>query len=89
MICADVLHYLPTATVRRALPSLTSMAGGVIYLATFAGEDAIDGDHVEFQRRRAVTYRALFRAAGLVAVGLHLYLPRHRASELSALEHPG
>ncbi|MEP6591688.1 MAG: class I SAM-dependent methyltransferase [Gemmatimonadota bacterium] len=89
VICADVLHYLPTATVRHALPSLASLAGGVIYLATFAGEDAIDGDHVEFQRRRAARYRALFREAGLVSVGLHLYLPQRLASDLSALERPG
>ncbi|MES2123740.1 MAG: class I SAM-dependent methyltransferase [Gemmatimonadota bacterium] len=89
VLCADVFHYLRTPVLRRGLRSLVAMAGGVLYLPTFAGEDAIDGDHVEFQRRRASTYRDLFREAGLIAVGLHLYLPESALPELAALERPG
>lgn len=88
VICADVFHYLRTPILRRGLSSLVSMAGGVLYLPTFAGEDAIDGDHVEFQRRRASTYRALFREAGLIPIGLHLYITTDALSELAALERP-
>ncbi|MEO5799680.1 MAG: class I SAM-dependent methyltransferase [Gemmatimonadales bacterium] len=86
VVCADVLHYLPTPALRSAMQQLAPLVGGVAYLPTFAAEDDIDGDRVEFQRRRAASYRAIHREAGLVPVGLHLYVTKPRARELAALE---
>lgn len=88
VVCADVLHYLPTPALRRAVHQLAPLVGGAAYLPTFAAEDDIDGDRVEFQRRRAASYRAIYREAGLVAVGFHLHVTRARAQELAALERP-
>ena len=53
VVCADVLHYLPTPVLRAGLAALVPLVGGVAYLPTFTAEDAIAGDRVEFQRRRA------------------------------------
>lgn len=89
VVCADVLHYLPTPALREGMAALVPYIGGVAYLPTFAAEDEIAGDRVGFQRRRAASYRAVHRAAGLVPVGLHLYLTRGRAKDLAALERPG
>lgn len=88
VVCADVLHYLTTPALRRALTALVPFVGGAAYLPTFAAEDDIAGDRVEFQRRRSASYRTLFREAGLVPIGLHLYVTRPRARELAALERP-
>ena len=86
VVCADVLHYLPTPVLRRALEALVPLVGGVAYLPVFTAEDHIAGDRVEFQQRRADRYRAILQSAGLLAVGLHLYVPRARADDLAALE---
>ena len=87
VVCADVLHYLPTAELRRGLRSVASLTAGIAYLPTFTSEDSIVGDRRGFQRRSAAAYRRLFRDAGLVACGLHFYVPADNAGELAALEH--
>jgi SAM-dependent methyltransferase len=89
VICADVLHYLPTVMLRRGLPLLAREVGGLAYCPLFTAEDQIDGDHEEFQRRRATTYRRHFEAAGLVAVGLHGWVPVAVAEDLATLERGG
>ncbi|HEX3927719.1 MAG TPA: class I SAM-dependent methyltransferase [Gemmatimonadales bacterium] len=86
VVAADVLHYLPAAALRRGLAEIEARAGGVAYLPLFTSEDNIDGDREGFQRRNAAAYRRLFHAAGLTALGMHLWLPRSRREELSALE---
>lgn len=85
VVCADVLHYLPTPQLRRGLAKLIPFVGGVAYLPTFTVEDDIVGDRVEFQRRRAASYRSMLHAVGLVAIGLQLYVTRPRARDLAAL----
>ena len=86
IVCADVLHYLSTPLFQLALQTLATLVNGVAYLPLFTGDDEIDGDHINFQRRRTLAYRAAFKAAGLVPVGLHLYVNRVRARGLAALE---
>jgi len=86
VVCADVLHYLPTADVRLALASMHFLAGGLAFIEAFTSADAIEGDHAGFQRRTPVAYRRLFAGAGFVPVGLHLYVPRIVARGLVALE---
>jgi len=86
IVCADVLHYLPTADVRRGLASMHHLAGGVAFLEAFTSADDIEGDHAGFQRRAPAAYRRLFAGAGFVPVGLHLYVTRVIARGLVALE---
>lgn len=86
VVAADVLHYLPTPALRRALAAMVPLIGGVAFLPTFTREDASEGDHHGFQPRRASTYRRLFAEAGLVQVGMHGWIPVGRVEELAALE---
>lgn len=86
VVAADVLHYLPTPNLRRALAELVPLIGGVAFLPCFTAEDASEGDHHGFQARRASTYRRLFADAGLIPIGMHAWTLRSRRRELSALE---
>jgi len=86
LVCSDVLHYLPDAELRRGLPGLAELCGGVAFLETFAAEDAFEGDHVGFQARPAAWYRRQFRRAGLRAAGSHCWLGPALAAEAAALE---
>lgn len=86
VVCADVLHYVPTAELRRGLQSLAALTAGIAFLPTFTSADAIIGDRDGFQRRAPSVYRKIFSEAGLFACGLHFYVTSDRADELAALE---
>lgn len=88
VIAADVLHYLPTPALRRALEGLAPLVGGIAYLPTFTAEDRIEGDMAGFQRRSAATYRRHFARVGLVPLGMHAWTRRELARTLSRLERP-
>lgn len=89
LVCADVMHYLPTRDLRRSLPGLAELCGGVAFLETFTREDEYEGDHDGFQSRPGRWYRRQFEAAGLRAVGSHCWLAPALAAETAALEIPG
>lgn len=86
VVCADVLEYVPTPEVRAGLEQLRALTGGLAYIEAFTSADDMVGDRQDWHHRSARVYRALFRAAGLVACGLHCYVPRERLGSLSALE---
>ena len=86
VVCSDVLHYVPSAEIRSGLAAMGPMVGGAAFIEAFTSADAIEGDHVEFQKRTPAVYRKLFADAGLVALGLHVYTNRARFGELVALE---
>lgn len=86
VVCADVLHYLPTPLLRRGLPILAEQVGGLAFCPLFTVEDQIDGDREDFQRRRAATYRRLFAEAGLHQVGMHGWVGEDTAIMLATLE---
>lgn len=86
LVCSDVLHYLPSAELRRGLPGLAELCGGVAFLETFAREDEFEGDHDGFQARPAAWYRRQFGAQGLRAAGSHCWLSPRLAGEMAALE---
>lgn len=86
LVCADVLHYLPTRELQRGLPGLVDLCGGVAFLETFASQDEFEGDHVDFQPRKAAWYRRRFAAQGLQAVGSHCWLSPTLAGQAAALE---
>jgi SAM-dependent methyltransferase len=86
LICADVLHYLPSAELKRGLPGLAALCGGVAFLETFAAEDEFEGDHADFQPRKAAWYRKQFTAHGLRSAGSHCWLSPTLSDQLAALE---
>jgi SAM-dependent methyltransferase len=88
VVCHDVLHYVPLGELRRGLRALGPRVGGLAYLAVHAAEDDVAGDLRGFHRRSAATYRRLFAGVGLVAAGLHCWMPAGRAGDLTALATP-
>lgn len=86
LVCSDVMHYLPTAELKRGLPGLAELCGGVAFLETFAQEDEFEGDHAGFQPRGARQYRTLFAAHGFGPLGSHLWLSPALTEQAAALE---
>ncbi|MCC8627777.1 class I SAM-dependent methyltransferase [Xanthomonas vesicatoria] len=87
LICADVLHYVPTREFNQGLAGLSDMCAGVAFLETFAQEDAFEGDHDGFQPRPARWYRKRFAGVGFGALGSHCWLSPQLSGETSSLEH--
>lgn len=86
VVVSDVLHYLPTPVLRRGLLGLAPFVDGLLFASAFTSEDEVDGDLVEFQQRRAATYRRAFEEAGLRQVGPWSWTSRGRWERLAALE---
>ncbi len=86
LVCADVLHYLPSRELTRGLRGLGELCGGVAFLETFAAEDEFEGDTVDFQARPARWYRRRLQAEGFTSVGSHCWLAPALADTASALE---
>ncbi|NLG61061.1 MAG: class I SAM-dependent methyltransferase [Candidatus Cloacimonetes bacterium] len=74
VVCADVLQYLPNDDVRRGLTLLARRTGGVAYIEAFTAGDDMVGEHEDWHMRSAEWYRRAFRQAGLVPVGLYLFV---------------
>jgi SAM-dependent methyltransferase len=88
LVCADVLHYVGDAELRRGLSGLNDLCHGVAFIEVFCAEDDIEGDMKGFRRRPAAFYRKAFATAGLTACGNHTYLTRACAAGATALEIP-
>jgi SAM-dependent methyltransferase len=86
VLCVDVLHYLPEATIARALPALASRTGGLACLEVLTSADEVEGDLAGFLRRTPAWYRRRFAAAGLAACGAHCYLGEGARDSAAALE---
>ncbi len=86
VVCSDVLHYVPTDELRRALRGIVRHLEGVAFIEVFTREDDTEGDDEAFQPRPAATYARLFRAAGLTHVGLHCFVGPRRVRELVSFE---
>lgn len=89
LVCADVLHYLPSRELLRGLPGLAELCGGVAFLETFTAGDEFEGDTEGFQARPAAWYRRHLRAHGFTPVGSHCWLGPALAGSASTLERAG
>lgn len=89
LVCADVLHYVPDAELRRGLSGLAELCHGVCFLETYCAGDPVSGDLHGFLPRSARWYRSRFARAGLTPLGAHLYATPPVARELVALERAG
>jgi SAM-dependent methyltransferase len=86
VVCSDVLHYVGDVEARRGLATMVSLARGVLWLEAFTEEDDFEGDLEGFRPRPARWYRAAFRRAGLVPLGLWLHASPALAHRVAALE---
>ena len=89
VVCADVLHYVPPAEARSGLRAIERLLAGVAFLEVFTAEDDTVGDDEGFVPRSRSAYLRLFRAAGLIHLGLHCYAGRALRDRLVSLEHGG
>jgi SAM-dependent methyltransferase len=88
VVCCDVLHYVPTPEVRRALLSISGFTRGPAFLEAYTSSDDVSGDHDSFQQRSPAAYRTLFREAGFTQAGPHMYVVPDMARSLVELEKP-
>ncbi len=89
VVCADVLHYLDKRTVLEGIDALVDLVGGVALLEVFTSDDDPEaGDRDGFHARPATWYRRVFRSAGLVPLGLQLWVHEEMAAGLDALDVP-
>lgn len=86
VVCSDVLHYVTDADLREGVAAMTAMARGLLWLEAFTSEDDFQGDVEGFRPRPARWYRAAFRRAGLVPLGLWLHASPAVAHRVAALE---
>ena len=86
VVCADVLHYVPDPELRRGLPEMARLCGGIAYLEVRTADEAFTGDRKGWISRKAARYRSLFGRAGLVSCGLHLWMGPEAAAGASPLE---
>lgn len=87
VVCADVLQYLPTADVERALVSIHELMGGVAYIETFVAEDGMEGDLDGWHERSERDYRRLLRSARLTQCGPYCYVDADHLDRLNKFEH--
>jgi SAM-dependent methyltransferase len=86
VVCSDVLHYVPDRELDRGLRALARLAAGLAFIEVFPREDDTIGDDVGYVARPAAAYRRRFEAAGLTHVGLHGWVGRAIAHDLTTFE---
>jgi SAM-dependent methyltransferase len=89
VVCSDVLHYLDDEEILEGIDPLAERTGGVAVLDIFTKEDDPEGDRVDFRLRPAAWYRSVLSEAGLVPIGLQMYVPVEVAQVLETLDLPG
>lgn len=86
VVCSDVLHYLAEPEVRRGLPHLARLTGGLAFIEVLTSEDEIIGDVEGLIRRPAGWYRRVFERAGFVQAGPYCWLPEKMRGDAAELE---
>lgn len=88
VVCADVLHYVGDEEILAGIDTLADLVGGSAVVEVFTDADPVLGDRAGFRLRPPEWYRRVFRAAGLVAIGLQMYVHEETAELLEALDRP-
>lgn len=86
VVCSDVVHYVGDGDLRRGLEAMAGLARGVLWIEAFTSEDEFEGDVEGFRPRSSRAYRAAFRRAGLLPLGLFLHASPALAPRVAALE---
>ena len=74
IVCADVVQYIGDDDLRRGLREIRRLARGVVYIETFAAEDAMEGDRDGWIDRPAATISRFFEEAGLTHCGFYCWI---------------
>lgn len=86
VVCSDVLHYLDDEEILSGIDALADRTGGVAVIDIFTEEDDPEGDRADFRPRPAAWYRRVLADAGLVPIGLQMYVPAEVAKVLETLD---
>lgn len=86
VLCCGVLMYVAPDELPAGLEAIHDRAAGVCYFEVFTSEDEATGDFKRRDMRPSRWWRRLFRDAGFVPCGMHLYLPRTLAHRAAVLE---
>lgn len=89
LVCADVMHYVPSAELLRGLSGFRELCDGVAYLEVMCKGDDFVGDREGWIGRTPAWYRKAFAAAGFTACGSHCYLGPRLRQPAMALELAG
>lgn len=81
VVASDVIHYVPTAELRRGLRAIVEHLDGVAWLEVHTTADSVEGDLEGWVPRSEEQYRRILDAAGLVSVGMHCWVPRRWLAE--------
>ncbi len=88
VVCADVLHYLGDEEILVGIDTLADLVGGSAVVEVFTDADPVSGDREAFHLRPPDWYRRVFREAGLVSIGLQMYVHQETAELLEAMDRP-
>lgn len=86
VVCADVLHYLPDAEVRRGASEIGRLLGGAAFIEVLTSDDEILGDLEGMHRRSAQWYERTFARVGMRRVAPYCWLAKDLALEAAMLE---
>jgi SAM-dependent methyltransferase len=86
IVCADVVQYIGDDDLRRGLREIRRMAGGIVYVETFAKEDSMEGDRDGWIDRPARTIKRFFREAGLRHCGFYCWIDPRKIRNANTFE---
>ncbi len=86
IVCADVVQYVPDDDLRRGLREIRRLAGGVVYIETFAAEDSMEGDRDGWIDRPAATLMRFFNEAGLSHCGFYCWIDERKIRNANRFE---
>jgi SAM-dependent methyltransferase len=89
IVCADVIAYVNNADLARGLAAVRKRLRGVAYIEAYAIGDDMVGDFDGWHHRSEAMYRKAFAKAGLIACGMHCWVPREQRHLLAAMERCG
>lgn len=86
IVCADVVQYIPDDDLRRGLGAIRRLAGGVVYVETFAAEDSMEGDGDGWIDRPARAIGRFFHDAGLTHCGFYCWIDERKIRNANRFE---
>jgi SAM-dependent methyltransferase len=86
IVCADVVQYIGDEDLRRGLRDVRRLAGGVVYIETFAAEDAMEGDRDGWIDRPQRVLSRFFHDAGLTHCGFYCWIDERKIRNANRFE---
>ena len=86
VVCCDVLNYLESRALGRALRQMRTLLSGVAYLELFTDQDEMAGDLRDWHFRPPAYYRRLLSRIGYTPCGSHCYAGPQHASDVAIME---